>query len=294
MWHLSRALIWQAGTGGRTVTASRRIISTHSFRGGTGKSNLTANLAVLVAQAGYRVGIIDTDIQSPGIHVLFHLTDHTAARSLNDFLWGRCSIQEAAYDVTRSLRGEAADDSAPDTLPSRSRLYLIPSSMDSAEIARILNEGYDVGKLNDGIHELMDADHLDLDFLFIDTHPGVNEETLLSIAISHTLLLIMRPDNQDFQGTAVTMELAKQLDVPEIHLILNKVPPGANSIALRDRVRELYRSPVAGILPLNAEIVRMASAGIFAKEHPEHPFSLEVQRIAQLIIKDRDTSAAPS
>lgn len=251
---------------------------------------------MLVAQAGYRVGIIDTDIQSPGIHVLFHLTDHTAARSLNDFLWGRCSIQEAAYDVTRSLSSGAdpTDNKDDSSASSSGRLYLIPSSMDSQEIARILNEGYDVGKLNDGIHELMDADHLNLDYLFIDTHPGVNEETLLSIAISHTLLLIMRPDNQDFQGTAVTMELAKQLDVPEIHLILNKVPPGANPIALRDRVRELYRSPVAGILPLNAEIVRMASAGIFAKEHPEHPFSLEVQRIARLIIKDRNASAAPS
>ena len=45
-----------------------KIISTHSFRGGTGKSNTTANLAVLVARAGWRVGIIDTDIQSPGVH----------------------------------------------------------------------------------------------------------------------------------------------------------------------------------------------------------------------------------
>ena len=51
------------------------IISTHSFRGGTGKSNTTANLAVLTACAGYRVGVIDTDIQSPGIHVLFQLDE---------------------------------------------------------------------------------------------------------------------------------------------------------------------------------------------------------------------------
>jgi septum site-determining protein MinD len=41
-----------------------KIISTHSFRGGTGKSNTTANLAVLVDRAGNRVGVIDTDIQS--------------------------------------------------------------------------------------------------------------------------------------------------------------------------------------------------------------------------------------
>ena len=59
----------------------------------------------------------------------------------------------------------------------------------------------------------------------IDTHPGVNEETLLSIAISDLLLLVMRPDNQDFQGTAVTAELARRLEVKQMLLLVNKVPP---------------------------------------------------------------------
>jgi len=54
-----------------------KIISTHSFRGGTGKSNVTENLAVLAARAGHRIGVIDTDIQSPGIRVLFQL-EHSA------------------------------------------------------------------------------------------------------------------------------------------------------------------------------------------------------------------------
>ena len=48
-----------------------RIISIHSFRGGTGKSNTTANVAALLAAEGLRIGVVDTDIQSPGIHVLF-------------------------------------------------------------------------------------------------------------------------------------------------------------------------------------------------------------------------------
>jgi len=46
------------------------IVSIHSFRGGTGKSNLTANLASSLIQQGKRVAMVDTDIQSPGIHVL--------------------------------------------------------------------------------------------------------------------------------------------------------------------------------------------------------------------------------
>ena len=46
-----------------------KIISIHSFRGGTGKSNTCANVTTLLAAQGMRVGVVDTDIQSPGIHV---------------------------------------------------------------------------------------------------------------------------------------------------------------------------------------------------------------------------------
>ena len=68
------------------------IVSIHSFRGGTGKSNITANLATLLAVGGRRVGVIDTDIQSPGIHVIFALDQEKLKFALNDFLWGRCKI----------------------------------------------------------------------------------------------------------------------------------------------------------------------------------------------------------
>jgi MinD-like ATPase involved in chromosome partitioning or flagellar assembly len=49
------------------------IVSLHSFRGGTGKSNLTANLACSLVQRGERVAIVDMDVQSAGLHVLFGL-----------------------------------------------------------------------------------------------------------------------------------------------------------------------------------------------------------------------------
>jgi septum site-determining protein MinD len=253
------------------------IISTHSFRGGTGKSNTTANLAVLVARAGHRVGIIDTDIQSPGVHVLFQLEEGRLTNSLNDYLWGRCPIEEAAYDVTSRAIGNVEDDA------ERPRLFLIPSSIKTGEIARILREGYNVDRLNDGFQDLIKQ--LKLDFLFIDTHPGVNEETLLSIAVSDALVLIVRPDQQDFQGTAVTVELARKLDVPKMMLVLNKIPPGTDLEVLRDHVETLYRVDVAAMLPLNTEIVRMASGGIFVNRYPEHPFTEELKKVATELLQ---------
>ncbi|QDV30048.1 MinD/ParA/CobQ/CobA-like protein [Planctopirus ephydatiae] len=256
-----------------------KIISTHSFRGGTGKSNTTANLATLIAKAGYRVGVIDTDIQSPGIHVVFQFDQKKAKYSLNDYLWGRCSIRDAAYDITEQCIGNVVPDA------ERPRLYIIPSSLNSGEIARILREGYDVAKLNDGLQELISA--LDLDYLLIDTHPGVNEETLLSIAISDVLVLILRPDNQDFQGTAVTVELARRLDIPELLVVVNKVPEGVDENLIIEQVENGYQAEVAVMLPLNNEMSRLGSCGLFTNHYPDHPFTQGLKTLAERIIKSQ-------
>ena len=82
------------------------IVSIHSFRGGTGKSNVTANLASQAALAGKRVGIIDTDINSPGIHVPFGLDEHSMGHTLNEYLRAECEIEDVAFAVGENASGE--------------------------------------------------------------------------------------------------------------------------------------------------------------------------------------------
>jgi MinD-like ATPase involved in chromosome partitioning or flagellar assembly len=142
------------------------------------------------------------------------------------------------------------------------QVFLIPSSIKAGEIARVLREGYDVGLLNDGFHELIEV--LELDVLMIDTHPGLNEETLLSIAISDTLGIILRPDQQDYQGTGVTVEVARKLDVPRMVLIVNKVPSVFDLAKVKTKVEQTYDCEVAAVLPHSDDMMALASAGIFA------------------------------
>lgn len=248
-----------------------KIISVHSFRGGTGKSNTTANLAALLAVAGNRVGVIDTDINSPGIHVLFGLEESTMGHSLNDYLWGKCSIEEAAHDVTANLGSEI-----------KGRVFLVPSSIKVGEITRVLKEGYDVGLLNDGFRDLVDQ--LNLDALIIDTHPGLNEETLLSIAISDTLVIILRPDSQDYQGTGVTVEVARKLNIPQMMLIVNKVPSVFPVDQVKARVEKAYNAEVAAVLPHSDEVMALASNGVFAVKYPDHPLTVSLRQVAQRLL----------
>ena len=101
-----------------------KIISIHSFRGGTGKSNVTANLAALLARHGKRVGVVDTDLPSPGLHILFGLEEER--HSLNEYLWGKCAIKQTAHDVTSKLKNDI-----------EGKVYLIRASSKMGEIARI-------------------------------------------------------------------------------------------------------------------------------------------------------------
>ncbi|WP_234050848.1 MULTISPECIES: MinD/ParA family protein [unclassified Xanthobacter] len=250
-----------------------RIISTHSYRGGTGKSTITANIAYLLAAQGQRVGVVDTDILSPGIHVLFGLDADTAHFTLNDYLWGRCAVEQAVIDVTANA--------FPAGAPKGGSIHLLPSSMQAGEIARVLKEGFEVDLLNEGFHTL--CERLDLDYLLIDTHPGVNEETLLSIAISDTLLLVLRPDHQDYQGTAVTLELARRLDVPQLLLVVNKALTAFDPKELADRIFSAFRTPVAAVLPLNEDLVRLGSSGILAALSPDSDYVSGLRPVADIV-----------
>jgi len=246
-----------------------KVISIHSFRGGTGKSNISANLSYLLAAREKKVCIIDTDIQSPGIHILFKLKE-PPKYTLNDFLWGRAPIEAVAMDVSQNVG-----------LP-RNRSYLIPCSMDLAEITRVLKEGYDVARLTNGFREI--SERLSLDYLVIDTHPGLNEETLLSIALSDILFIIMRPDQQDFQGTSVTVEVAKRLKVGHIMIIVNKVLSYYDPSEIKRKVEGVYGCKVAGVLPLTEKMVELGSTGLYVRAFPDDPWSKEMQNVAELVL----------
>ncbi len=254
-----------------------KIVSIHSFRGGTGKSNTTANLAAQVALAGKRVGVVDTDIQSPGIHVLFGLDENKMGKTLNDFLHGKCAISEVAFNI-----GEKAVDAEGRAKLAGKSLWLFPSSIRGREISQIIREGYDVNRLNEGFQTILKE--LNLDYLFIDTHPGLNEETLLSIAISDILIIILRPDNQDFQGTAVTVDIARSLDVPNLILMVNKAVPKYDFHDIKKQIEDTFKAPVAGVLPLNFELADNASKDIFSLRYPDHDWSKALRGVADVIL----------
>ncbi|RPI29017.1 MAG: MinD/ParA family protein [Chloroflexota bacterium] len=248
-----------------------KVIAVHSFRRGAGKSTLAANLAAIYAVEGHSVGVIDTDFHSPTIHFPFHLDEADIYYSLNDFLWGRCTARQCTYDVTNRMTGMI-----------KGQVCLMPGSTRLSEVNQILREGVDVRLLDEGLREISHS--LGLDLIVLDTCAGLNEDTMAAIALSTTLGLILRPDQQDYQGTAVTLDIAHALEIPNIFLITNMVPSAYDLHEVRDEVAEKYHCEVAAVLPFVEEMTSLGSRDIFALCFPGHPLSGEIMSLARRLV----------
>lgn len=236
-----------------------RIISIHSFRGGTGKSNIAANLAATAALDGKRIAVMDTDLASPGIHVIFGMGRKKMKYTLNDYLRGDCDIGQTCIDMSESHGIK------------NGKLFLIPSSMTATDITRILREGYEVSDLRNGFTDVIKQK--DLDYLIIDTHPGLDRETLLSMATADILFVVARIDEQDLLGTAATLSVARKLQVPEIRIVINKKPSIYEDKAIIKEVENKFKARVATIIPLLPLLIEAGSRYIVTLRHPDSEFA---------------------
>ena len=190
-------------------------------------------------------------------------------------------MTDAAYDVTAVLGRERNP---------RNCIYLVPSSTKLNDISRVLRERFDVELLLEGFKDLIK--HINLDYLFIDTHPGLSQETLISLTASDIVLLILRPDQQDFQGTAVTVDVARKLKVPMLFLAVNKALTDYDFKDLKNKVESTYKTTVAGIIPESKDILRLASSGIFCLSYPQHQISQTIDGIAKQIVVPKKSLTA--
>ncbi|WP_405145659.1 MinD/ParA family protein [Sphaerisporangium sp. NBC_01403] len=241
-----------------------RVITMHSYRGGTGKSSMAANMALLLAAEGRRVALVDADIQSPAVDTMFGFLRSPAKCSLADYLVGRCEIEDA---VMR----------APEDGP-----FIVPARTSVSAINEITANGYDVGLLNEGFTRLVGA--FDLDVLILDTHTGINTETVMAVACSDALVLVTRADRLDLAGAAESVALADRLGCTRRAVVVNMVPDVTLGDGLVLKAETAYGSPVTAVLPYVPEMAQLAGEQIFVTAHPAHSLVSGYQKINDAVL----------
>lgn len=246
-------------------------LSIHSYRGGTGKSTTTANVATALASMGYKVATVDLDLSSPGLHVIYNVNQADLKHTLNDYIYGRCDLQDCVTDITKGLgvpKGE---------------LMFLGSSMKPEEISKLMKKDYEESFYKKLAKEM--ETELDLDYLIFDTHPGIVEDTILAVLSSDISLVLMRMDRQDISGTFLLTKVLRRMN-KVYYVLLNMVPPElAKMPELTEDVSKAIQSPVLTFFPFQNDVLSHRSKGVFLLKHPTHPYSQRIQKVAKTISK---------
>jgi MinD-like ATPase involved in chromosome partitioning or flagellar assembly len=249
-----------------------RSIAVHSFKGGTGKSTITANLAVALVSRGKKVGVMDMDLEGPGLHVIFNVDPQEIPHTLNDVLLGRAQPEEAALLMNDRL-----------SLKESGKLYFSPASTKIDDMLRTLRTGFEIESFSSAISKLQNQ--FELDYLLIDTHPGLDNDTLLAMGVCDHLLLVSRIDQQDIFGTGVMVQIANNLGKPT-HLVVNMIPAslkGSQASKLANTIGAQFKVGVLGWFPFSEEVQRSLSRCVFILTERRHSMTVKFQELARQV-----------
>jgi len=245
-----------------------KIVAVHSFRRGVGKTNLAANLAALLALQGKRVALVDRNFQAPSAHLFFGLNDDESQLTFNGYLSNKCDILSTAQDVTAKLGPEA-----------RGKLFIVTASTQVSEIMHLLRNSLDIDHYTNGLQKLVTE--LSLDILLVDTLAGLSEDTMPSIAMSNTLIVILNPDKEDFQGTAVIVDVARSLEIPKILIVLNNFPEALGVESVHSQLEQTYQCGRGIVLPHTDQLMALASSNLFVLSHPQALLTTRLKELAE-------------
>ena len=183
---------------GKPILGIENIIAISSGKGGVGKSTVTSNIAVTLAQMGCKVGILDADIYGPSIPTMF---DMEGSKPLSVEVNGKSKMKPIEnYGVKILSIGFF-------TKPEQAVIWRGPMA------AKALNQ------------MIFDAAWGDLDFLLIDLPPGTGDihlSIVQSLPISGAMV-VSTPQNVALADAkkGISMFQQENIQVPVLGVVEN-------------------------------------------------------------------------
>ncbi|MBN1244429.1 MinD/ParA family protein [Candidatus Bathyarchaeota archaeon] len=245
------------------------IIALHSYKGGTGKTLLSVNLATLFAKMGKRVCLLDLDLRAPSIHSIFK---NETQYWVNDYLSKACKIENILSDCT-----------SKDVAEGKLLVGLANPSTDAIREMEAKDRKWEMEALG-RLFALKTSllNEMQLDYVFFDTSPGLQYSSINAIVSADIVLVVMSPDKSDFEGTRRMMRDLYELFEKKTGIIINKIPFEYFSAENQNNSIKLatHQLPIVGVVPCSCDILAAGGKCLFASEKPDHPFTKTLQEIA--------------
>jgi septum site-determining protein MinD len=254
-----------------------KILAVHSYKGGTGKTLLSINLAATFVKHGKKVCLMDLDFRAPSLATLFKI--NKAECWLNDYLNGTCEIDKALIDLSDRLLSEGeffVGLANPGTEAIRDM-----SSKDRKWEMRAL------GRLLALRNSLLNDKGFD--YLIFDTSPGLQYSSINGIVTADVVVVATTFDRSDVEGTRRMLRELYDLFEKKTEVVLNKVFNSVSAKSGQDKVqmmvKDVYQTPLLGVIPCFCDISKAEGDIIFVQAKPEHPFAKILDEIANRLEK---------
>lgn len=190
-------------------------ITTHSYKGGVGKSLFTINLGIVLAHRGFNVVVVDMDLAAPSLCTYIPVDIRREKVRINEMLLNNAEIGSAIVDLSEVIESLGA-------------FYVVLASNDSKEIMKITRRNIkeysdDAAKLFNWINTLKSPPY-NIDFILLDTSPGLSYNSVNCIAASDISIIMTKLSRTELLGTKNMIQgLHSRLGV-EIAVVVNQVP----------------------------------------------------------------------
>ncbi len=258
------------------IPATCRILAISSGKGGVGKSSITANIAVLLADRGYTVGVLDADVGGFSIPQLLGIDAQIEGRRVGE---GKAVMTPVSRSVGAGML----------------RVVSMGSIAGSNESEAIMWRGL---MLNRAVqHFLEDVQWGDLDYLLIDMPPGTSDIQMgLARMLPRTdVLIVTTPATAAQQVAARAADMARKGFLRVAGVIENMGPsvgPDGTLTAIfgsggGQALADAIGVPLLGSIPLDAGVAAGGDSGLpVALEHPDSAASLVYAELAEVIVTD--------
>ncbi|MHA1166781.1 MAG: MinD/ParA family ATP-binding protein [Candidatus Hodarchaeales archaeon] len=257
-----------------------KVIAFHSYKGGTGKTNLSTNVGAMLAKEGYKTILLDFDFRGPNISTLFNIQP---ANTINDYLFNPdMGTEEIIYDLSSELNIPLSVSFASTEFYNIQRIIRADKKQRQNNLKRIL-------RLKDSLSEKYD-------YTLIDTSPGVQMESIDALVIADAVFLILKPDDFDIQGTETMVNQLYALLDSSNFAILNRIVGKRNGkqccVSPEDRkmyegiIRDRLKLDLVGAISCYCDLARSGSKEVFTLTNPDHSFTDEILDLVELIKSD--------
>jgi Flp pilus assembly CpaE family ATPase len=254
---LSAQTSYPVTVGAIKPVAAGRLVTVFSAKGGSGKTTLATNLAVVLNGGGTRrVSLVDLDLAFGDVAISLQLEPR---RTVVDVMNGARQLDEAAL--------------ASVVTPYRPNLDCILAPVQPGDAEKIPVPL---------IGQLLQMLAGQYEYVVIDAPSSLSEHVLAAFDASHHHVLIAAPEVPSLKNLRLTLDMLDMLSYNRDSraVVLNR---SDSKVGLTEAdVERVVRSPIAGYIPSSRDVPASINRGVpLAADQPDHRVSVSIQRFAE-------------